>query len=212
MAWWREMAESNGKCDLHPASPPLECFSTARPITKTPIKISPIACNEHDGTALQEKAATHIQLSWKCFVLRNNLRRQHSAAIRIQSYYRRWLLRKVFLNQKNAVITIQSMLRCIKCFRDFQCYKIATKSAIIIQSIVRGWIARREACRLRYVILTIQVSSSRCLHSPYYMHTIVSSYWIFSSMALHRKMKKKKFLLYNPFICSLCRAALKFFF
>ncbi|KAL8107767.1 hypothetical protein AgCh_024245 [Apium graveolens] len=156
MAWWREMAESNGKCDLRPSSPTVECFSIARPITKTPSESSSISCIEPEGTSLQEKAATNIQLAWRCFVLRNTLRCQHSAAIIIQSYYRRFLLRKVFLNQKHAVITIQSMLRRMKCCRDFQCYKTSTKSAIIIQSILRGWIARRQACRHRYRILLIQ--------------------------------------------------------
>lgn len=153
------MAESNGKCDLRPTSPTVECFSTARPIAKTSSKS--ISCFEHEGTGLQEKAATNIQLAWKRFVLRNNLRRQHPAAITIQRYYRRWLLRKVFLNQKHAAIAIQSMLRRMKCCRDFQCHKIANKSAIIIQSILRGWIARRQACRHRNRILMIQVSPSR---------------------------------------------------
>ncbi|XP_017230956.1 uncharacterized protein LOC108205485 isoform X2 [Daucus carota subsp. sativus] len=156
MAWWREMAESNEKCNLRPASPTVECFSAARPITKTPSEIPSISCIEHEGIGLQEKAATSIQLSWKSFVSRNNFRRQHSAAIIIQRYYRGWVLRRGFLNQKHAAITIQSMLRCIKCCRDFQCYKIATKSAIIIQSVLRGWIARRQASRRRYRILMIQ--------------------------------------------------------
>lgn len=189
MAWWREMAERNGKCDLRPSSPTVECFSIAQPITKTPSEISSISCIELECTSLQEKAATNIQFAWKCFVLRNNLRRQDSAAITIQSYYRRWLLRKVFLNQKHAVITIQSMLRRMKCCRDFQCYKTATKSAIIIQSILRGWIARRQACRHRYRILTIQVSPSRfrtvCIQS--HLH-----------IELYTSLKMKKMNSANP--------------
>lgn len=152
------MAQRNKKCDLNPVPPTLECFSTGKLSTNTPSEKALIACDENEVNCLRKKAASRIQLGWRSFILCSSVRRQHSAATKIQTYYRSWLLRKAFVNQKRAVIKIQSMFKCIKCWRDFQQYKIATRSATIIQSYVRAWIARREACRHRCMILMIQVS------------------------------------------------------
>ncbi|KAL7244164.1 hypothetical protein ACSBR1_016405 [Camellia fascicularis] len=102
------------------------------------------------------KAAFNIQLAWKKFLMNMALRLQNLSATKIQSCYRGWFRRKSFVLQKQAALKIQCIFQCLRCLRDFQQYKIATRSAIIIQSHTRGWIARRVAYRLKCLIVVIQ--------------------------------------------------------
>ncbi|KAK2974799.1 hypothetical protein RJ640_005583 [Escallonia rubra] len=252
MAWWRDMAQANSKCEWKPITPKAQCFSTGKQNTtikrghwikqadkwkesETFVRYMTFLIDRHDfvklkqsavviqhairawilrrhhtgttlaedmytselinaaiviqkcirgwttrsmyshrdyhaekdsighaenkGNYLQEKAASKIQLAWKQILVCKSLRIQHSAATKIQSYYRGWLLRKSFLKQKQAVIAIQSVFRCIQCWRDFKIYKLASRSAIIIQCHVRCWIAGKRATRKRCLIVIIQVSS-----------------------------------------------------
>ncbi|KAL5773413.1 hypothetical protein ACOSP7_013002 [Xanthoceras sorbifolium] len=107
-------------------------------------------------TDLEIEAAVMIQFAWMNFISRKSLRKKCFAATKIQSYFRGWLLRRRILDQKQAAIQIQSNFRCLRCWRDFQHYKIATKSAIFIQSYIRGWIAWRRARKLKYLAVVIQ--------------------------------------------------------
>ncbi|KAK9267758.1 hypothetical protein L1049_010192 [Liquidambar formosana] len=113
-------------------------------------------CQEKEVNEFQIKAAVKIQLAWKNFLICNSLRNQHLAATKIQSHFRGWLLRRCFVNQKQVIIKIQRNFRRLRCWRALQQYKIATRSAIIIQSHARRWFAQREACRHRYFIVIIQ--------------------------------------------------------
>ncbi|KAG8482084.1 hypothetical protein CXB51_027074 [Gossypium anomalum] len=96
-----------------------------------------------------------FQIAQKEFVCRS-LQNQTFAATKIQSHFRGWQLRRSFVNQKQAIIAIQSKLRQLKCSNVFQQYKMAARSAIIIQSCVRRWIAQRRALRCRYLTVAIQ--------------------------------------------------------
>ncbi|KAF5943397.1 hypothetical protein HYC85_017474 [Camellia sinensis] len=102
------------------------------------------------------KAAFNIELAWKKFLMNMALCLQNLSATKIQSRYRGWFRRKSFVLQNQAALKIQSIFQCLRCLRDFQQYKIATRSAIIIQSHTRGWIARRVAYRLKCLIVVIQ--------------------------------------------------------
>ncbi|TYG97164.1 hypothetical protein ES288_A10G015800v1 [Gossypium darwinii] len=124
----------------------------------------------------QTYAATKIQSHYRAWQLRrsfikqkqeiikiqSNFRRLKSlqnqtfAATKIQSHFRGWQLRRSFVKQKQAIIAIQSKLRQLKCSNAFQQYKMAARSAIIIQSCVRRWIAQRRALRCRYLTVAIQ--------------------------------------------------------
>ncbi|THG11462.1 hypothetical protein TEA_007229 [Camellia sinensis var. sinensis] len=91
------------------------------------------------------KAAFNIQLAWKKFLMNKALRLQNLSATKIQSCYRGWFKRKSFVLQKQAALKIQSIFQCLRCLRDFQQYKIATRHAATeIQRFVRGQIARRR--------------------------------------------------------------------
>ncbi|TYI59161.1 hypothetical protein E1A91_D10G015400v1 [Gossypium mustelinum] len=96
-----------------------------------------------------------FQIAQKEFVCRS-LQNQTFAATKIQSHFRGWQLRRSFVKQKQAIIAIQSKLRQLKCSNAFQQYKMAARSAIIIQSCVRRWIAQRRALRCRYLTVAIQ--------------------------------------------------------
>ncbi|KAA3478798.1 abnormal spindle-like microcephaly-associated protein-like protein isoform X1 [Gossypium australe] len=96
-----------------------------------------------------------FQIAQKEFVCRS-LQNQTFAATKIQSHFRGWQLRRSFVKQKQAIIAIQSKLRQLKCSSAFQQYKMAARSAIIIQSCVRRWIAQRRALRCRYLTVAIQ--------------------------------------------------------
>ncbi|KAK8273577.1 hypothetical protein V6Z12_D10G015000 [Gossypium hirsutum] len=96
-----------------------------------------------------------FQIAQKEFVCRS-LQNQTFAATNIQSHFRGWQLRRSFVKQKQAIIAIQSKLRQLKCSNAFQQYKMAARSAIIIQSCVRRWIAQRRALRCRYLTVAIQ--------------------------------------------------------
>ncbi|CAK7351147.1 unnamed protein product [Dovyalis caffra] len=89
-----------------------------------------------------------VQLSSKTVIYRS-LHDQQVAATKIQSDFRGWLLRRTFLTQKQAMMKIQSNYRRLRCRRVFQQFRIAKKSAIVIQSYVRGWNVRREVGRYR---------------------------------------------------------------
>ncbi|KAH1048693.1 hypothetical protein J1N35_039477 [Gossypium stocksii] len=96
-----------------------------------------------------------IKIAQKEFVSRT-LQNQAFAATKIQSHFRGWQLRRSFVKQKQAIIAIQSKLRQLKCSNAFQQYKMAARSAIIIQSCVRSWIAQRRALRCRCLTVAIQ--------------------------------------------------------
>ncbi|KAK8594444.1 hypothetical protein V6N13_015366 [Hibiscus sabdariffa] len=96
-----------------------------------------------------------FQIAQKEFVHRS-LQNQTFAATKIQSHFRRWKLVRSFIKQKQAIIAIQSNFRRLKCLSALQQYKIAARSAIIIQSCVRGWIAQRKALKHRHLIVVIQ--------------------------------------------------------
>ncbi|KAK6932324.1 IQ motif, EF-hand binding site [Dillenia turbinata] len=104
----------------------------------------------------QMQAAAKIQHAWKKFIDRKSFCHKRCAAIKIQSHYHGGFLRQRFLRQKEAVIKIQQGFRSFLFRRDFQQYKLESRSAIKIQCLARGWAARREACRQRYLIVLIQ--------------------------------------------------------
>ncbi|GMI93317.1 hypothetical protein like AT4G21820 [Hibiscus trionum] len=103
----------------------------------------------------QLKCWRAFQIAQKEFVHRS-LQNQTFAATKIQSHFRGWQLRRSFIKQKQAIIAIQSNFRRLKCLSALQQYKIAARSAIIIQSCVRGWIAQRKAWKHRHLIVVIQ--------------------------------------------------------
>ncbi|GMP75447.1 hypothetical protein CsSME_00032533 [Camellia sinensis var. sinensis] len=89
------------------------------------------------------KAAFNIQLAWKKFLMNKAFCLQNLSTTKIQSWYRGWFRRKSFVLQKQAALKIQSIFQCLRCLRDFQQYKIATRHAATeIQQFVRGQIAR----------------------------------------------------------------------
>ncbi|TYJ12925.1 hypothetical protein E1A91_A10G014700v1 [Gossypium mustelinum] len=126
----------------------------------------------------QTYAATKIQSHYRAWQLRRSFIKQKQEIIKIQSNFRRlkcwWafqIAQKEFVcrslqnqtfaatkiqKQKQAIIAIQSKLRQLKCSNAFQQYKMAARSAIIIQSCVRRWIAQRRALRCRYLTVAIQ--------------------------------------------------------
>ncbi|RVW45903.1 Abnormal spindle-like microcephaly-associated protein-like [Vitis vinifera] len=106
----------------------------------------------------KKQTVRKIQGAFRGWLLRNLVKKQQ-AAIKLQSAFRGWSLRRSFVKKQQAAIKIQSDFRGLKCQRNFQIYKIATKSAIIMQSHLRGWIARKAVCRLRHQIVVIQVQS-----------------------------------------------------
>ncbi|KAL6990794.1 hypothetical protein U1Q18_008916 [Sarracenia purpurea var. burkii] len=112
----------------------------------------------NEANELQIKAACTIQLSWKKFLMYKSNRCQRLAATKIRSCYLGWFMRKKFVNQKQATVKIQSVFRSMKCLRDIQQYKLASRSVIIVQSHIRGWIARRGIHRLKCMVVVIQVS------------------------------------------------------
>lgn len=103
----------------------------------------------------KKQTVRKIQGAFRGWLLRNLVKKQQ-AAIKLQSAFRGWSLRRSFVKKQQAAIKIQSDFRGLKCQRNFQIYKIATKSAIIMQSHLRGWIARKAVCRLRHQIVVIQ--------------------------------------------------------
>eukprot|EP00261_Vitis_vinifera_P017714 XP_010647503.1 PREDICTED: abnormal spindle-like microcephaly-associated protein homolog [Vitis vinifera] len=103
----------------------------------------------------KKQTVRKIQCAFRGWLLRNLVKKQQ-AAIKLQSAFRGWSLRRSFVKKQQAAIKIQSDFRGLKCQRNFQIYKIASKSAIVIQSHLRGWIARKAVCRLRHQIVVIQ--------------------------------------------------------
>lgn len=108
----------------------------------------------------QINTEVEVQLSQKSSVICNSLHDQNLAATAIQTCFRCWLLRKRFQNQRQAVIKFQCYFRMSKCWQAYRQYKAAAMSATTIQSFVRRWLAQREACRHRHLIITIQVCYS----------------------------------------------------
>ncbi|XP_043688787.1 abnormal spindle-like microcephaly-associated protein homolog isoform X2 [Telopea speciosissima] len=105
---------------------------------------------------LQINAEGNIQVSWRELTVHTSFSNQCIAATKIQSHWRGWFMRSKFLCQRRATIEIQSMIRYLKCRLVFQQCKLKIRSAIIIQSHIRGWVARREANKLRHRIVVIQ--------------------------------------------------------
>ncbi|XP_031282598.1 abnormal spindle-like microcephaly-associated protein homolog [Pistacia vera] len=122
------------------------------------IEKTPLMYQEKGDRKLETEAALKIQLAWRNFTSNKSLHKKCVAATKVQSHFRGWQLRQRFLVQKQATIKIQSHFRCITCQRAFQQNKVVIRSAIVIQSCIRGWIARRRASRLWYLIVIIQVS------------------------------------------------------
>ncbi|GFS29885.1 hypothetical protein Acr_00g0008960 [Actinidia rufa] len=118
------------------------CFQMVAQLEK-----ASLALEDNEADEIQIKAASTILLAWKKFLVCKSFRHQHFAATRIQCFYRGWFIRKSFASQKQAVIKIQGVLRCLRCLRDIQQHKIATRSANIIQSHIRGWIVRKGFCQ-----------------------------------------------------------------
>ncbi|XP_057498724.1 LOW QUALITY PROTEIN: uncharacterized protein LOC130783194 [Actinidia eriantha] len=105
------------------------------------------ALEDNEADEIQIKAASTIQLAWKKFLVCKSSTYQHFAATKIQCFYRGWFTRKSFASQKQAAIKIQGVLQCLRCLRNIQQHKIATRSATIIQSHLRGWIVRKGFCQ-----------------------------------------------------------------
>ncbi|XP_043693668.1 abnormal spindle-like microcephaly-associated protein homolog isoform X1 [Telopea speciosissima] len=103
---------------------------------------------------LQIDAEDNIQVAWRELAMHTSFSNQCIAATIIQSHWRGWFMRKNFLHQRRALIEIRSMIRSLKCQMVFQ--QCTLRSAIIIQSCIRGWVARREANRVRHQIVVIQ--------------------------------------------------------
>ncbi|KAJ0018873.1 hypothetical protein Pint_10934 [Pistacia integerrima] len=127
------------------------CVPSTLEIEKTPLMYQ-----EKGDRKLETEAALKIQLAWRNFTSNKSLHKKCVAATKVQSHFRGWQLRQRFLVQKQATIKIQSHFRCVTCQRTFQQNKVVIRSAIVIQSCIRGWIARRRASRLRYLIVIIQ--------------------------------------------------------
>ncbi|KAK9681570.1 hypothetical protein RND81_10G011800 [Saponaria officinalis] len=83
------------------------------------------------------------------------------AAVKIQSHFRGWVLHRRFQSQIQAALDIQSIIRSLRSMKDFDVYKVAKKSAMVIQSHARGWHVRKGASHRRKSIVVIQ-SHCRC--------------------------------------------------
>ncbi|KAH9624093.1 hypothetical protein KSS87_018307 [Heliosperma pusillum] len=83
------------------------------------------------------------------------------AAVKIQSEFRGWQFNKRFQNQIQAALQIQSIIRSLRSLKDFNEYRAAIKSAIVIQCHARGWNVRKGASQRRKSIIVIQ-SYYRC--------------------------------------------------
>ncbi|XVE87804.1 hypothetical protein DITRI_Ditri19aG0017700 [Diplodiscus trichospermus] len=129
-----------------------QCWRLRRNFMKQKQAITKIQSNFR-----QLKCWRAFQIAWKEFMCRY-LENQTFAATKIQCHFGGWQLRKSLKMRKQAIIKIQSNFRRLKCLSDFQQYKTTTKSAIIIQSYVHGWIAQRQACRYRCLIILIQAA------------------------------------------------------
>ncbi|XP_074307521.1 uncharacterized protein LOC141642588 [Silene latifolia] len=90
-----------------------------------------------------------------CFVKPENDERIE-AAVKIQSQFRGWLLNKRFRSQIQAALEIQSIIRSLRSLKDFNEYRAAIKSAIVIQCHTRGWKVRKGASQRRRSIVVIQ--------------------------------------------------------
>ncbi|KAE7995452.1 hypothetical protein FH972_000241 [Carpinus fangiana] len=102
-------------------------------------------------------SATLIQSFVRGWIARRGACRCRHLIVAIQRHCRGWLIRKEFLVLIEAVTKIQSAIRCVTCWKAFQCQRHA---AIEIQRFIRGHLSRNSllgASCLRAVI------SSDCL-------------------------------------------------
>ncbi|GMH15791.1 hypothetical protein Nepgr_017632 [Nepenthes gracilis] len=120
------------------------------------IEDASLDCKIKAENDLQIDAAVQIQLAWKRFSVLKSQRNRCLAATIVQSHFRTWVLRRNFVHQKQAILKIQNACRSLRFRRNFQEYRVGTRSAIIIQSHVRGWICRRGICQHRHCIIVIQ--------------------------------------------------------
>lgn len=129
------------------------CFRKWMARRKIPqIHTVPCICQEKDLNDLHIKAAACIQKAWQKYIIDRKI----SSATKIQCVFWGWLHRRSFLNQKRAALKIQAEFRCFSCSKAFKSYKVANRSAIIIQSHLRQWIAERKARTLRKQFVTVQ--------------------------------------------------------
>ncbi|KNA22012.1 hypothetical protein SOVF_038020 [Spinacia oleracea] len=169
-AWWQDMAKRNSDDGNQPADlanlpfPADKCnFESWKGNAAVIIQSHLRRVVERKKYLKIKQAVEKIQLSWKQFLASEYCQTRRLAATKIQSYVRGWMLKRRFLNKKQAALKIQSVLRSLRCVQDFREYRIATKSAIIVQSHARGWIARRDACRHRNCLLLVQSHCRRWL-------------------------------------------------
>ncbi|KAL6332270.1 hypothetical protein AAG906_001985 [Vitis piasezkii] len=141
---WRNFSVCNSHCNQYTAATQIQCCFRGWLLRRSFVQ--------------KKQAVINIQSHFRGWLLRNLVKKQQ-AAIKLQSAFRGWSLRRSFVKKQQAAIKIQSDFRGLKCQRNFQIYKIATKSAVIMQSHLRGWIARKAVCRLRHQIVVIQVQS-----------------------------------------------------
>ncbi|KAL5730811.1 hypothetical protein ACHQM5_003602 [Ranunculus cassubicifolius] len=107
-----------------------------------------------DAKKIQMSTIVTVILVWRKW--RKFINQRHIAATKIQSYWHGLLTRRMFLHQKKAIVMIQTAFRSYKCWKDFQQFRIANRSAIIIQSHFRRLRCCKETKREKHLIVFIQ--------------------------------------------------------
>ncbi|XP_040896643.1 abnormal spindle-like microcephaly-associated protein isoform X2 [Toxotes jaculatrix] len=111
---------------------------------------------QHEYRELRQ-AALKIQVVYRGFRAREELRKRHNAARAIQAQFRMHRMRMAYLATKCAAIIIQDRYRA-KMLRDQQVqkYKTMKSAAVVIQAAYRGHMARRKVAEMHRAATVIQ--------------------------------------------------------
>ncbi|KAA8520051.1 hypothetical protein F0562_014275 [Nyssa sinensis] len=149
MAWWQDMAQRNSKCGLKPATPTVQCFSTARWCT----------------SIQRENAAKVIQSHFRRLVERRNYLLTKNAVSFLQTFVRAWLtVKKKSAINKFSTNKVQesssARWKQSEIIGRYMTFMSDRHNFVTLKSShVRGWIARRGAYRRRHLIVNIQSHS-----------------------------------------------------
>ncbi|KAK3012037.1 hypothetical protein RJ639_011368 [Escallonia herrerae] len=144
MAWWRDMAQANSKCEWKPITPKVQCFSTGKQNT----------------TIKRENAVRLIQSNFRGSSKHCNYLQKRNAASLLQTVIRAWLTVKKksgansrefqksslghWVQQADKWKESETFVRYMTFLVDRHDFVKLKQSAVVIQHAIRAWILRRH--------------------------------------------------------------------